>query len=135
MRCGLMLSRADYAPGVGDDVVVCAMVETAEAMDNLEEIVAIDGIDLILVGQSDLSVSFGLHPASARNDPSHVARLKKIADVCNRRGLATVINCNGAEDGTALRKIGFRHLMVASDWVLLRRSAAAAFKEMTGVVM
>jgi 4-hydroxy-2-oxoheptanedioate aldolase len=120
------LRRSDYGPAVADsEAIVCAMLETAEAMANLEQILDVDGLDLVLIGQSDLSISFGLHPSTQRGDAAHKARLKRIAEQCARRNVQAIINCTNNVDGAELRAMGFKHLMVDSDLGLLKRGANA----------
>ncbi|MEX0699079.1 MAG: HpcH/HpaI aldolase/citrate lyase family protein [Acidimicrobiia bacterium] len=49
----------DYAPKAHEDIVVIAQLENQAGMDNLEAIAAVDGIDALLIGPSDLHAAFG----------------------------------------------------------------------------
>lgn len=128
-----MLAQKDYAPASGDGAVVCAMLETAAAIENLEQILDVDGIDLLLVGQSDLAISFGLNPITGREDRGHMARLQRILDGCTRRNLPAIVNCVDAADARPLRAMGFRHLLVNSDFGMLRRAASSLCAEVAAL--
>ena len=53
---------ADYGDHANDDIVVMPMIETAEAMKNLDEILSVPGIDAVYVGPADLSIALGCKP-------------------------------------------------------------------------
>jgi len=53
---------ADYGDHANDDIVVMPMIETAEAMKNLDEILSVPGVYGVYVGPSDLSLALGLKP-------------------------------------------------------------------------
>jgi 2-keto-3-deoxy-L-rhamnonate aldolase RhmA len=54
------LNVEDYVGSGGRELLVCAMIESAEGVDNVGEIAAIDGIDVIQVGPFDLSCELGI---------------------------------------------------------------------------
>jgi len=71
MRAGRWMGSAgwnDYWPGANEQTVVGVLIENAEGLSNLEEIIQVPGIDLISIGGTDLSASLGL---TARTDHSH----------------------------------------------------------------
>ena len=53
---------ADYGAHANDEVACIVMIETAEAIGNLDAILAVPGIDAVYVGPADLSRSLGLAP-------------------------------------------------------------------------
>ena len=56
---GYDMSMADYAESANDQTLVCVQIEEAEAVDNIDEILTVDGVDVFFVGPSDLSQSLG----------------------------------------------------------------------------
>lgn len=119
----------DYAAEANDEIVAFAMVETAEAVANLEAIAATSGIDGIYVGPSDLSFSLsrgGLAPGFDREEPEIVDVLKRIATVCRKHGKRAGLHC-GSPDYAA-RAIGWGYDMttVSGDSRLLAGAAAAS---------
>lgn len=57
---GFCSSKVDYMKQANQETMVISVIETKEALDNLEEIVAIDGMDAFLLGTSDLSIALGV---------------------------------------------------------------------------
>ena len=60
---------ADYATEANKTVVVFAMIETAQALDKLDDILSVEGLDAIYVGPSDLSLALGCKPVFDDVDP------------------------------------------------------------------
>ena len=76
---------ANYAVEANVEILAFAMVETAEAMSNLDEIAATPGLDGIYVGPADLTFSLAqgrLAPAFDREEPEMIDALKKIVAAC-----------------------------------------------------
>lgn len=118
-----MTSRPGYTADVGNKVLVGAMIETIEAVSSIDAILDDGRPDLILVGQSDLAISSGLHPSDARSNDAHIDRVRQIADACVRRNVPIVINCDSPEEANRLRVFGCKHFSVGTDFNLLRRAA------------
>src|SRR5262245_53329827 len=66
---GLLYGGADYPQHANKTIVVFAMIETAEALDNLDAILSVEGLDAIYIGPSDLSLALGCKPAFDEVDP------------------------------------------------------------------
>src|ERR1700745_3101973 len=69
----LLYGGADYWQHANDEVLVFAMVETREAVKNLDEIVSVEGLDGDYVGPSDLSLSMGKTATLDPQDPEVLA--------------------------------------------------------------
>lgn len=74
-----------YLDAVNEGLLICPMIETIQAMDNIEEILSVDGIDVLLVGPSDLSIELGV-PLDYPSD-TYQRALDKIAAACAKRGV------------------------------------------------
>jgi 4-hydroxy-2-oxoheptanedioate aldolase len=127
----------NYAADANGEIVGFAMVETAQAMANLEAIAATPGLDGIYVGPADLSFSLSqgrLAPGFDRDEPEIVAALQKIVAACKANGIRAALHCGTAE--YAARAIGWGYDMttVSGDTRLLAAAAAASvgrFRELT----
>jgi 2-keto-3-deoxy-L-rhamnonate aldolase RhmA len=75
----------EYMDAVNQQVLVIPMIETVEAMDNLEAIVSVPGVDVLLIGPSDLSIN--LDVALDYTNPKYIAALDKIAAACKKAGV------------------------------------------------
>jgi 4-hydroxy-2-oxoheptanedioate aldolase len=129
-----LMTVPGYDPEAGNQALVCALIETGEAMDQLDAILAVAGIDLIVVGQSDLAISHGLSPAAGRSAPAHRERLVRIVEACGRRGVPLVVNCSSLAEARGLKSLGVEHLAVNSDMGLLRLAAAQAMQDVSALL-
>ena len=62
------------------------MIETRDAVENLDEILAVDGVDAIYVGPADLSLSYGYGPAYSDDNEEYKEVLEYIVQRCNNAG-------------------------------------------------
>jgi len=79
------LPNEDYLSGVDASFLKIMQIEHIEAVDNLEGILAVEGVDTIVVGPNDLSGSLGL--LGQTRHPEVMAQLDRIADKCNSAGI------------------------------------------------
>jgi 4-hydroxy-2-oxoheptanedioate aldolase len=113
----------DYSPELANRSVICAvMVETVPALERLDEIVSVPGVDAVFIGPSDFALSMGFAPRSA--EPEHRRRLEAVPALCRKHGVVAGIACGSAELLTQWREAGYTMLAVPSDMVMLRRAAA-----------
>ncbi|SFS71412.1 HpcH/HpaI aldolase family protein [Saccharopolyspora flava] len=87
-------SIAEHLAAAERTTMVIPMLETPLACDNTAEILAVDGVDTILVGPADLSVAMGREGPS---DPEVVARLSQVVSAAGGAPLMTIVG--SAEQG------------------------------------
>lgn len=78
-------SYRDYLDTVNEQLLIIPMIETTEAMDNIDDILSVDGVDVLLVGPSDLSIALEV-PLDYESD-TYQAGLDKIAAACKNHGV------------------------------------------------
>lgn len=105
---------ADYGEHANDEVVCVVMIETVEAIGNLEEILAVPGIDAVYIGPADLSRTLGLVPLGDHEDASFVEAIDTILDACARAGVIPGIHANPSLVEKRLGQ-GFRMVTATSD--------------------
>jgi len=113
---------------LGGEVLCLVMVETREALENVEAIAATPGLDGIYIGPSDLALSLGLTPTLEVKEEEHVEAVRRIRDTCHEHGIAAGIHAPSGEWARRHAEEGFDLITVASDAPLLR---GAALREMT----
>ncbi|MEJ5222351.1 MAG: aldolase/citrate lyase family protein, partial [Tepidiforma sp.] len=86
---------ADYFAGANREIACIPMIETRQALDRLDEILAVPGIDAVYVGPADLSITLGLPPRMDNDGAFEEARLR-IAAACRERGITAGIHANAA---------------------------------------
>ncbi len=113
------MRHADNRAWAAEQIAVIPMIETAEAISNLDEILSVPGIDAIYVGPADLSLSLGSSPLYDDDDPVFADALVKIVAACQRHGVVPGIHATGPL--TPLRRQqGFRMITVTSDALAMR---------------
>ncbi len=126
------MRSAGYNPEAANDAnLIIPMIETTEAIENLDEILAVDGVDAIYVGPADLSITLGLPPGNNDDVPAFTEALMTITDRCNNAGVIAGIHANPAL--AALRaEQGFRMITVATDSALFRSALTSALADSKG---
>ena len=106
---------ADYSKEANDTIVVFAMIETAAALDRIDDILSVPGLDAIYIGPSDLSLSLGCTPVLDDIEPRAQAAVEHILARAKAHDVIAGIH-NGTPE-TALKRIamGFRYVTVSSD--------------------
>ena len=104
IRAGLRSAGTAYQAEANEAVLCIPMIETAEALDNLDAILDVPGIDAIYVGPSDLGFSLGLPPVLDREEPAVLDILARLIRETGRRGIAAGIHCGTS--AYAARAIG-----------------------------
>jgi 4-hydroxy-2-oxoheptanedioate aldolase len=122
---------ANYAAEANDEILAFAMVETAQAMENLEAIAATRGLDGVYVGPADLSLSLSegrLAPGFDREEPEMIAALQRIVAACEANGIRAALHCGTPDYAFRAVGWGFRMTTVSGDSRLLAAAAAASVK-------
>jgi 4-hydroxy-2-oxoheptanedioate aldolase len=125
--------RNYYAsPGSAAQEPLCfVMIETAEAMENLEEIAATPGVDGLFVGPVDLALSLGFGAAFVMPE-AVLDAVKRVGETCRRHQVISGCAALGMANAEALAKSGIQFLTISNDVGLLRRAAAADVTQARG---
>ena len=83
---GEFSSYREYMDAVNEQLLIIPMIETQEALDGIDDILSVEGIDVLLVGPSDLSINIDV-PLDYTNAKYHAA-LDKIAAATKKAGVA-----------------------------------------------
>lgn len=114
----------DHEPRTDDERVICAvMIETEQAVANVDEILAVPGVDAAFIGPSDLALSIGSGLSSVARGERDVELITAVLDSCHRHDVIPGIAVQGAELARRWRAAGFRLITVHSDAALLAAAA------------
>ena len=122
------LRTPGYQAGANADVLAIPMIETAEAVANLDAILAVPGVDAIYLGPSDLSISMGGPAALDHEDAAMLALYDRIITAAQRAGVKTGVHCIAPAYAARMRARGFDLVTVDSDAGLLLKAARAALE-------
>lgn len=123
------LSQAEVCRRVNEETLLMAMIETPDAVANAEAIAAVDGIDTLHIGASDLSTEMGL-PGSYRHDRM-VAAFETVAAAAKKHGKSMGVGGvrEDAEFQSFLLKLGVRYLTSGSDTLYILSAGRADVKK------
>ncbi|MBS0444976.1 MAG: 2,4-dihydroxyhept-2-ene-1,7-dioic acid aldolase [Proteobacteria bacterium] len=126
----LLYGGADYPRHANETIVAFAMIETAQALDNLDAILGVEGLDAVYIGPSDLSIALGCAPAFDDLEPKAAEAVEHILARAKAHGVVAGIH-NGAPEA-ALKRIakGFQFVTVGSDARLMAAAAQQAIAKM-----
>ena len=116
----------DYAENANETVVTMAMIETRAALDDLDGILSVPGLDAVFIGPSDLGQGLGLGPGMDREEPEVVEAIDRIVGSARDKGLAAGIFTASTEYAGRMIDKGFNFVNVASDVRLMAGAASAA---------
>ena len=123
---------ADYVSRANDVVVTLAMVETVEALENVEAIAGTPGLTGIYVGPSDLALSMGHTPKLDPEEPAVVEAVERILGACRDAGIRSGMHCLEPSYAKRMIDLGFDLVTLGSDVRLYTAACASALAEMRG---
>ena len=113
----------DYLTNTDAYVSVFVQVETAQGVDNAEAIAAVDGVDGVFVGPSDLAASMGL--IGQQTHPDVVAAVRRAFDGIRAAGTPAGVNAFDPAAADAYVEAGASFLLVGADVAMLARASEA----------
>jgi 2-keto-3-deoxy-L-rhamnonate aldolase RhmA len=122
-------SDARSSEQVNDEILSIIQIETLLALNDVDKIAAIPGVDVLFVGPSDLSAAMGI--PGQFDAPQLVEALKRVVDACQRGNVAAGILTADPERVAGLQEIGFTFIAVGSDSSILKGAASAAARSFT----
>lgn len=102
-----MPARPTYMQDYHEDIVTFAQIETAESLDNLEDIASTENLTGLYVGPYDLSISLGLAKIADFTDPVLMGHIQRVLDVSRKYKLITAIQAYKEVDAAMLANMGF----------------------------
>lgn len=128
-------SRSPVAPNANDPAATNAstaclvMVESPAAVEQVEEIAAVEGVDGVFLGPFDLSIALGMPIHELVDEHGESPVLRRVVAACRRNGIAAGAYGGTLDRSVALRAHDFTMLAVTSDDALVAQAAAATAAE------
>lgn len=120
----------DHVEASDAATTVIAMIEDPEALEVIDAIVAVDGLDGVFIGRGDLTVALG---ASGPGSAEVRGATERIAAAAVKAGKAVCAMSAGGDDARWLKGLGVSGMIVASDQGFMRQAASqalSAFREL-----
>ena len=118
----------DYPKHADDEILVVVMIEHIQAVANVEEILAVPGVDACFIGPNDLAWSMGLGKGPGASDPSHAQAVARVLAAAKKAGVPAGIHCRSVEEVPMRAEQGFQFLACTSDHFMLFNAASQGVK-------
>lgn len=127
----VLVEGSDYFAQASDQISFIPMIETVEAMRNIDDILSVPGVEAIYVGPNDLSISLGIPPDS--NDPRLDEAMVEIVAGCRRNDVVPGVHASAALCDKRVEQ-GFGMVTVSADVVALRKQVNDDLAQARGTV-
>jgi 4-hydroxy-2-oxoheptanedioate aldolase len=117
----------DYRTWADEHLAIIVMIETAQAVENAEAIMAVEGVVGCFIGPNDLALSMGLTPKDMGPGTQHDAAMMAVLDACKKTGKAAGKHCFSAAEVSMRIGQGFQFLALLSDGALMAKAAREEF--------
>ncbi len=105
----------EYARAANDEIMVIVQIESAQALQNVDEILSVPGIDVAFVGPNDLHAQLGFVPSSDGTEPEFLEALERVKVAARIYHIALGIFSNDGEAATIRISQGFQMISVTTD--------------------
>jgi 4-hydroxy-2-oxoheptanedioate aldolase len=123
---------ADYAEWIDEQLFVAVQIESAQAVENAEAIMATPGIDGCWLGPSDLALSLGFAPGEMDTRDEHARALERVVQACRSTGKIPGVAGRSIQDALGRQAQGFQFITAGGDAGFILGGASAGLKTLRG---
>lgn len=127
---GLLYGGQDYVSQANDTVLAIPMMETAEAVRRIDEILAVDGVDMLYLGPNDLA--FEMEGRVTLPRPNSEAAIATVLECAREQHMPVGIFCSDAAEARKRIDQGCALVTPGNDFAHLTRSLSGAVRELIG---
>jgi 4-hydroxy-2-oxoheptanedioate aldolase len=113
----------DYGEQANNEILTLAMIETVKAVDNIEEICSVNGLDGVFIGSRDLKLSLKANDIKGNLDTQFEEAVDNVFKICNKSGLISGVWCASQEDAKVMITKGAQFIALKSDSMILTEYA------------
>jgi 4-hydroxy-2-oxoheptanedioate aldolase len=118
-----------YYARANDEIFICIQIENVEAVERVDEILAVPGLDCAFVGPQDLTAALGLPPQLDSPHPSYNQALEKVLTAAKSHGIGAGLMVATPDAAKQRHAQGFSMISLAAEVRILSAAAQAAVKE------
>ncbi|KAM0276417.1 hypothetical protein ACHAQH_006769 [Verticillium albo-atrum] len=119
-------SMTEYLQQANGSLLTMVQIETQEALDVVDDIAAVEGIDVLFVGPFDLGNNIGHPVIDGVMKPELKQAISRILEATHKAGKKAGIFCTSGEQGKQFADEGFDMINVATDFTILQHAVADA---------
>jgi 4-hydroxy-2-oxoheptanedioate aldolase len=127
-------NHVEYVQNANNEILVAIQIETREAVENIDAILTVKGIDLVFIGPFDLHISLGLAPTLWSDDPIFKEAVGKVIAACKRAGLPYGTISPNADGAAARIADGFTFVSMGADVAQLVNALNAQYQQLSAVL-
>lgn len=125
------LSGLDYMQNANENLLTVVQIETKEALECVEEIAKVDGIDVLFIGPWDLGNNIG-HPVLGKFDPELEEAIARILKAAQDSGKKSGIYCPSGDFARRYADMGFQMISVVNDMTAVPTFMAESLSKAKG---
>ncbi len=129
MRAQLIYG-SDYFNKANENIVSFAMIETKQAVENLDEILSVQNLTGVYIGPADMSSSYGLPPKFDVKDDPVYSNIKLIAKKAKEHHKIAGIHNGSVDYAKEMIEIGYRFVTILSDFRVMSSNSQKIVDEM-----
>ncbi len=118
----------EFIESANRETLVVVQIESKQAIDHIEEMVSVPGVDVALIGPNDLSISLGI-PGELTH-PLELEYIEKMVVACNKHGVAAGLHTGSVEQLKGWMDKGMRFIMWSGDIGMILESSRSALKSL-----
>jgi 2-keto-3-deoxy-L-rhamnonate aldolase RhmA len=122
------VKAAEFMKEANEGTLIVAQIETKEAIENIDAILGVEGIDVGLIGPNDLSISLGI-PDQLNSEMINHA-IEKVVEVARKRKKASGIHIGNIESIRKWRTKGMTVLAYSADIAFMYNASKASLEEL-----
>ena len=125
-----LIHGSSYFENANKNILSFAMIETQQAVDNLDEILSIPNLTGVYIGPADMSVSYGMKPKFDVKEDPVFSNIKLIAKKTNAYGKIAGIHNGTTKYAKEMIDLGFKLVTISSDFRFMSTHAQSIIDEM-----
>jgi len=118
----------DYLKTADEEILVICQIETKRAVENIEDIVSVEGVDVSYIGPADLSASYG-HLGN-HSHPDVQKAIDKVFDATKAAGKAAGVHLGSGKTIRYRMEKGYNFITIGNDLIYLKNGVLNHLKEL-----
>lgn len=123
-------TAAEVMANANGNTLIIVQIESVKGLENMEEILSVDGVDVAFIGPNDLCLSLGI--PGQMNSPVFIEAVDKVMAYCREKGKASGIQLMDAAALVPWMEKGMAFNMYANEVVMMMNSAKEALRKLKG---
>ena len=125
------VSAAEARGALNDNTLLIVMIESAAALENVDAIAAVPGVDIVHIGSSDLSADLGF--PGQNSHPKVLGAIERVVSACRKHGKVPGmggLSGGGTKPYEQAIKLGARFFSAANEWSLMMAAGEERVREL-----